>query len=212
MKTPFVFSFVIGLALAIAVFFMLSGQRDGRPHDRQSDADSVGFVAGVPVGGPFSLTDHTGQPVTEADFAGQHMLVFFGFTYCPDICPTELATIGQAMEMLGEAGTALQPVFITIDPERDTPEALAEYVALFHPRIVGLTGTPDAIAAVADAYRVYYAKVAADGGEAESGDAYLMDHSTFLYLMGPDGRLVEMYPHGITAADLADALRRRLTS
>lgn len=159
------------------------------------------------VGGPFSLVDHTGRPVTDQDYAGRYMLVFFGFTFCPDICPTELQTIAQAMDQLApDEQDRVQPLFITINPERDRPAALAEYVNLFHPRIVGLTGTPEQVAAVAKAYRVYYAR----SKEAGEGPDYLMDHSTFVYLMGPDGRFISLFRNGVTADELVTALRAEL--
>ena len=112
-----------------------------------------------PVGGPFELIDHAGRTRTERDFRGQLMLVYFGFTYCPDICPTDLQAIGLALDKLGKDGDSVQPLFITVDPERDTPEHLAEYVPMFHPRLIGLTGGAEAIRKAADAYKVYYAKV-----------------------------------------------------
>ena len=107
------------------------------------------------VGGPFRLTNHLGQTVTEADFRGKYMLVFFGFTFCPDICPTELQVMTHALETMGASGARITPVFVTIDPERDTPDVMKAYVENFGPNLVGLTGTPEEIAAVAKAYRVY---------------------------------------------------------
>lgn len=159
------------------------------------------------VGGPFSLTDHTGRRLTEKDFLGRHMLVFFGYTYCPDICPTELQVMTAAIEELGPAGENIQPVFVTIDPERDTPQVLASYVENFGSRLIGLTGTPEDIAAVARAYRVYYAK--APGGDAA---AYLMDHSSTIILMGPDGRFVRHFTYTTDAAALAAALKEAVTA
>lgn len=136
------------------------------------------------VGGPFSLLDKDGKRLSDKDLAGKFALVFFGYTYCPDICPTTLTVITQAMDLL-DAKTAAQvePVFVTIDPGRDTVETLADYAKHFHPKIHFLTGSQDEIAAIARAYRVYYQKV-----ESKDGGAYLMDHSTITYLMGPDGR------------------------
>jgi len=157
------------------------------------------------VGGPFALTDQNGKRVTDQDFRGKYMLIFFGFTYCPDVCPSELQVMTAALDQLGPAGDKIQPVFITIDPERDTPDAMKLYVANFHPRMVGLTGSPDDIAAVAKAYRVYYAKAKASEGAAP-GD-YLMDHSTILYLMGPDGRFVKHFTYGTDVKTLTDGLR-----
>jgi protein SCO1/2 len=126
------------------------------------------------------------------------MLIFFGFTYCPDVCPGELQVMSAALDELGAEGEKIQPVFITIDPARDTPEAMKLYVSNFHPRMVGLTGSEADIAAVAKAYRVYYAK--AKGSE--NSPDYLMDHSTILYLMGPDGKFVKHFTYGTDAKAL----------
>ncbi|MGE0007192.1 MAG: SCO family protein [Parvibaculaceae bacterium] len=158
------------------------------------------------VGGPFTLTDHNGKRVTDQDFRGKYMLIFFGFTYCPDVCPSELQVMSAALDKLGPAADEIQPIFITIDPARDTPEAMKLYVANFHPRLIGLTGSPEDIARVAKAYRVYYAK--AKGSESETD--YLMDHSTILYLMGPDGKFVKHFTYGTEAQGLADGLREAI--
>ena len=154
------------------------------------------------VGGPFTLTDHKGKRVTDQDFRGRYMLIFFGFTYCPDVCPSELQVMSAALDELGPKAEKIQPIFITIDPARDTPEAMKLYVANFHPRMVGLTGSPEDIAQVAKAYRVYYAR--AKGSENQPD--YLMDHSTILYLMGPDGKFVKHFTYGTDAKGLAAAL------
>ncbi|MBX9702395.1 MAG: SCO family protein [Acetobacteraceae bacterium] len=146
------------------------------------------LAQGLTLGGPFTLVDETGRAVTERDFADRWMLVYFGFTYCPDVCPTELGTMAAALDALGPAAERVVPVLITIDPERDTPAALADYVSRFHPRMRGLTGTPEQIAEVARRYRVYYAKAR----RADAGD-YLMDHSSFIYLVGPDGRVRTLF-------------------
>lgn len=158
------------------------------------------------VGGPFTLTDHNGKRVTDQDFRGKNMLIFFGFTFCPDVCPSELQVMSAALDELGPSGDKIQPVFITIDPERDTPEAMKIYMSNFHPRLVGLTGSPEDIAAVAKAYRVYYAKAK---GTEDKPD-YLMDHSTILYLMGPDGKFVKHFTYGTDAKALAEGLRQSI--
>ncbi|MFM8747780.1 MAG: SCO family protein [Aestuariivirga sp.] len=160
------------------------------------------------VGGPFTLTDHNGRALTEKTFLGKYMLVFFGFTFCPDVCPTELQVITAALDQMGPAGDAIQPVFITIDPERDTPATLKAYVGNFHPRLIGLTGTPEQVAAAASAYRVYYAKVSNSSSAAD----YLMDHSSIIYLMGPDGRFVKHMPYTTDAAKLAAELKESVTA
>jgi protein SCO1/2 len=155
------------------------------------------------VGGPFSLTDQDGRRVSEKDFLGKHMLVFFGFTYCPDICPTELQVMTAALDALGPDAEKIQPVFVSVDPERDTPAVLKSYVANFSPRLVGLTGTPEEIAAMAKAYRVYYAK----SGNQSSPEDYLVDHSSIIYLMGPDGRFIRHFPYTTDVAKLTAELK-----
>jgi cytochrome oxidase Cu insertion factor (SCO1/SenC/PrrC family) len=134
------------------------------------------------IGGPFILTDQHGKRVTEKDFAGRYMLIYFGYTFCPDICPTSLTTMAAALDRLPqEQAEQVVPVFITVDPARDTVEQLAAYAPLFHPRLVALTGSEDEVREAARAWRVYYHV------PDEEGDDYLVDHSTFVYLMGPDG-------------------------
>ena len=166
-------------------------------------AGGLQLPMGLSLGGAFTLTDQTGRDVTERDFAGRFLLVYFGFTYCPDVCPTELGTMAAAIDAMGAQGASVTPVLITVDPERDTPAHLADYVSRFHPRMIGLTGTTQQIAQVARAYRVYYARVR----PRDAGD-YLMDHSSFTYLVGPDGRVrqlfrPEMPPEAMAAAILA---------
>jgi protein SCO1/2 len=165
----------------------------------------VQLPQGMVLGGPFSLVDHTGRAVTEADFAGRFLLVYFGFTYCPDVCPTELGTIAAALDALEDQGARVTPVLITVDPERDTPEALADYVSRFHPRMVGLTGTPQQIAAVARAYRVFYAKV-----NRPEMTQYLVDHSSFIYLVGPDARVRALFRPEMAPEAIAQAIRGQL--
>ena len=160
------------------------------------------------VGGPFTLTDHTGRKVTDKDFLGKYMLVFFGYTYCPDECPTELQVMSAALDSLGTKADAIQPIFISIDPGRDTPEVLQQYVANFHPRLVGLTGSPGEIASVAKAYRVYYSKVEGSSGP----DNYLMDHSTIIYLMDRQGKFLKHFTYSTDAAALAKAIEEAVSS
>ena len=158
------------------------------------------------VGGPFSLIDQDGRRVSEKDFLGKYMLVFFGYTYCPDVCPTELQVMTAALDQMGPEADRIQPVFVSIDPARDTPQVLKAYVANFGPRLVGLTGTAEEVAAIARAYRVYYAKAANSG----SGTDYLMDHSSIIYLMGPDGRFLTHMAYTTDAAKLAAELKETL--
>lgn len=160
------------------------------------------------VGGPFAMTNQEGRRVTDKDFLGKHMLVFFGYTYCPDVCPTELQVMMAALDMLGPEKAKVQPVFVSIDPARDTPEVMKAYVENFGPDLVGLTGSPEDVEAMAKAYRAYYAKA----GDTASHDAYLMDHSSIIYLMGPDGRFVKHFAYTTDAAKLAQELKDTLAA
>ena len=166
-----------------------------------------GSGAATLVGGPFTLTDQDGKTRTDGDFRGEFMLVYFGYTYCPDLCPTQLQAISDALEALGDKARTVQPIFVTIDPERDSAATMKQYVSHFSPRLIGLTGTPEQVAAVAKAYRVYYAKVPAKGG---GKDDYLMDHSGLVYLIGPDGRYLTHFTPQTTAAQMAKTIGRFL--
>jgi len=158
------------------------------------------------IGGPFTLVDHTGERVTEADFAGRSKLMYFGYSYCPDMCPLGLATIAAAYDQLSaEEQARVVPIFVTVDPERDTVEAIADYVDLFHPAMVGLTGTAEETDAAAKAYRVYYRKA-----EGEGSTDYLVDHSTFTYLMDGNNRYVTHFGHDASPAELVEGVRRHL--
>ncbi len=157
------------------------------------------------VGGPFRLTDHTGRAVTEADFAGTLKLVYFGYTFCPDICPAGLTTISGALDLLGADAARVKPIFVTVDPERDTVAALAAYSEHFHPRFSFLTGTPEQAAAAAKAWRVYVQKV-----EAEGASDYLVDHTALTYLMAPKGGYLAHFGHDVTPERLAEAIRAAL--
>lgn len=152
--------------------------------------------SGARIGGPFELQDQHGRVVNEQTFSGQWLLVFFGFTRCADVCPTTLVQIAKLLDGLGEQGARLQPLFISLDPERDTPEVLADYTAFFDERILGLTGSPEQIRQVADAYGVYVRKV-------PMGDTYMLDHTGSVYLMNPAGELVSLISPQRTAADAA---------
>jgi len=150
------------------------------------------------VGGPFALTDQYGRPVTDRDLRGKYLLVTFGYTHCRDVCPTTLAAMTGALEELGASARRVQPLFITLDPARDTPEVLRRYVARFAPSLLGLTGPADALARVADAYRVVsMAHAPADG---------VIDHSSVIYLMAPDGHYLAPFPSEGSSAELAARL------
>jgi protein SCO1/2 len=158
------------------------------------------------IGGDFTLMDGAGRSVTNHDFAGKYMLVVFGFTHCPDICPTTLLVMRNALEQLGDRGKDIVPIFITIDPARDNVETIGRYVKNFGPRMVGLTGTAEQIRSVAEAYKVYYQKVE----DKDSALGYTVDHSGFIYLMEPDGKYLAHFPHTISEKDLVKSLRSHL--
>jgi protein SCO1/2 len=186
---------ILTLALVIAMAALLSGGR------------GPAGIGEPLIGGPFALTDHNGRRVTEKDFAGRYWLAFFGYTYCPDVCPTTLQVMVQALDDMGAEGQTIQPVFITVDPERDTPELLRDYVANFSPRLVGLTGSAGDIDNAAKAFRAYYRKL-----EKSATGEYLMDHSNTIYLMGPDGRYVKHFSYTTDAAALAEAIAEAISS
>jgi protein SCO1/2 len=157
------------------------------------------------VGGPFRLTDQTGKTVSDADFRGRYMLIYFGYSFCPDVCPTTLAVMAQALDKIGpERARRVIPIFITIDPERDTPKVLADYMKAFGPSFVGLTGSEAAIKDAEKKYRVYAVKKPLDKG------GYGMDHSSVLYLMGPDGKLISFYDEAVPPDELAKELRQKI--
>jgi protein SCO1/2 len=161
------------------------------------------------IGGPFELVDQEGQTRRAEDFHGRYMLIYFGYTYCPDICPTTVAQMTQALDLLSEKdprrAERVVPVFITVDPERDTVEALADYAPLFHPELVALTGTAEQVAAAASAYRVFYQRVESD----EASD-YLMDHSSFIFVMDPEGDYITHFNHLSGAEEIAAGLAQRV--
>ena len=190
--------FVVGGLIALAVLPEARG--------RLFPAATMKTVGQALVGGPFTLTDHTGKRVTDQDFRGRFMVVFFGFTFCPDVCPTALQVMAAALDKIGPKAEQITPVLITVDPERDTPEQMAMYVKSFHPRLVGLTGSPEEIAAVAKAYRVYFKRVA----DPKSSGGYTMDHSAIIYVMGPDGAFRTHFTYTVDANVMAERLGKLL--
>lgn len=154
------------------------------------------------IGGPFALENGNGQTVTDRDFRGKYMLVYFGYTYCPDVCPTTLTEVAGALDKLGPKASLVQPVFITVDPQRDTPAVIKQYASAFSPRIIGLTGTPEQIAKVEREYHVFAAKEVTGPGPND----YAMGHSSVLYLMGPNGRFIAPIDADQTAPQLAQTL------
>jgi protein SCO1/2 len=163
-----------------------------------------------PIGGPFTLTDQTGKLRSDSEFRGKLMVIYFGYTSCPDVCPTDLLAISQAVDSLGSEGEVVQPIFISVDPERDTAH-LADYVAAFHPRLIGLTGAPAEIRKVALAYKAYYAKayVSKIGGGG-SGEDYVIDHTGVVYLIGRAGEYLGFVPPQTGPQQLAEILRQQL--
>jgi protein SCO1/2 len=157
------------------------------------------------VGGPFSLTDQNGATRSDGDFRGKVMLIYFGYTYCPDACPTTLQAISQTLDMIGNQASKVQPIFISVDPARDTVEQLKSYAANFHPGILYLTGAPDALKQVESEYRIYVAKVPQSGS-----DDYLIDHSSIIYVMGTNGRYLASMPAGLPPKVMAATLQRYL--
>jgi protein SCO1/2 len=156
------------------------------------------------VGGPFVLTDQDGAARTQADYRGRYMLIYFGYTYCPDVCPLSLGVMNDALDKMGSKARAVTPIFITVDPARDTPKVLKTYVAAFGKNWVGLTGDAAAIATVTKEYRVYFKRQPLkDGG-------YAMDHSSTIYLMGPDGRFITHYDESMGPDALAQDLKKRV--
>ena len=186
-------AFFAGLALCLGVIVLAGGQR--------------GVTSGIKtaaIGGPFRLIDQNGEPFSDTDLRGKSFLVFFGFTHCPDVCPTTLFDISEIMRNLGKDADRTAAVFITVDPERDTPEALKEYLSSFDPHVRGLSGDLANIAAVAKAYRVYYRKVPLEGGD------YTMDHTAIVYLMDKEGQFVSPFNMRRTADVAAAELRKHL--
>jgi len=169
-------------------------------------ADQMEPAAGVAsVGAPYTLTDQNGHPRSDRDFHGRWVLLYFGYTFCPDVCPTTLAKMSAALGKLGPQANRFVPVFITIDPERDTPSVLKTYLAAFGSNFVGLTGKPSDIAKVAHAYRVYYAKHPLAGGN------YAMDHSSVIYLIDPNGNFVKAYDDEASPVSLAADLKKTVS-
>jgi protein SCO1/2 len=161
---------------------------------------------GIALGGPFTLVGSDGKPVTDQSYRGKLLLVYFGYTFCPDVCPTTLNNIAQALVQLGTQADAVVPVFITVDPKRDTPTAIGSYVKAFDPRIVGLSGSVAQIAIVAKEYRVYYAPQPAQTGD------YLVDHSSLVYLMDRNGKFLKVFAGSLSGVEMADTIKPFIAS
>ncbi|MEH6629222.1 MAG: SCO family protein [Halopseudomonas aestusnigri] len=194
-------AFILCLALIVAAAAFIGMKVfDQSPSNKQARAL---------IGGPFNLVDHNGKNVSEKDFQGKYMLIYFGYTYCPDVCPTSLTLLSEAMDIVEAKDPALAklitPVFITVDPERDTVSAIKDYVENFYPTMVGLTGTTEQVSAAAKVFRVFFQRA-----EVEDSNDYLMDHSSITYLIGPDGLYSKHYGHGtgpdVMAASMLEIL------
>ncbi len=200
----------LAAAVAVALAAAWLARRDAPPPERRADAARLmnELMSGkVPVGGPFALTDPQGRRVALADFRGKLVLLYFGYATCPDVCPTDLAIIGQALRDLGASGDEVQPVFVTLDPERDTPAVLREYAAAFHPRFAALTGTEAEIRRVATDFKVFYEKVALPGKT-----TYLIDHTAYTFLLDRAGRFVSLFPPGTPPERMVTLLREQLAA
>ena len=185
----------------------------GAAHSGESEESKLARYG--QYGGPFTLIDHSGKTVTDRDFLGAYMLMFFGYTYCPDVCPTTMQVIGDALDELGEKGKNIRPVFISVDPDRDTPQELANYVSHFHPRMIGLTGAKDQLLSIADDYGATYFKVymppsgdeSDDDGKGSAKGEYLINHSAATYLMGPDGKFITLFAYGVPTQTMVQEIR-----
>ncbi|WP_370399660.1 SCO family protein [Sulfitobacter sp. JB4-11] len=192
MKIIAIFAAAIAVVfLGMIAFLSLSGQGDDKFAQCRSST-----VAGD-LGGPFELVNAAGATVTDADVITEPTLIYFGYTYCPDVCPLDVDRNAAAIEILEERGKTVTPVFISIDPERDTPQVVGEFAEVMHPRMIGLTGSAEQVKAASQAYRTYYKAHPAEDGE------YLVDHSTFSYLVMPEEGFVEYFRRDLPPEDLA---------
>jgi protein SCO1 len=203
---------VVGLVAAGALWQL--GNQRSQTAAAVPEPTPVQAVEPSDFGGPFSLTDQNGMRRTDADFRGKYMLIFFGYTFCPDVCPTTLAVEAEALDMIGERAAKVVPIFITVDPKRDTPEKLKMYLSAFEgqsatrPSFVGLTGTDEEIKNAADAYEVYY--MAHLDGRFGGEEGYSVDHTGNVYLMSPEGKFVSYYSQGISPDELATDLKMKI--
>jgi protein SCO1/2 len=191
---------LVFVALAAAAIFLALKQPEG------PISPAAVNIAGTEIGGPFALTDHTGTPVTSDGLIDGPVLIYFGYTFCPDVCPVDVTVMASAVDLLAEQGFDVTPVFITIDPARDTPEALAYYAEAMHPRMIALTGTKAEIKAAADAYKIYYERV----DLADSAADYLMNHTTYTYFVMPDG-IRALFRNGFPPEEMAGEVARILS-
>lgn len=192
-----------GVVGVVAIVFAFGAWLNFARQEPPETPSAGGLAVNVDIGGPFELTDHTGARMARDALAGDFALIYFGYTFCPDVCPTELGEIAIAIDELGPDGARVTPVMISIDPERDTPEVLSEYVPLFHERLIGLTGSEDEIRDVATRYRVFYRRY-----DDPEYTYYLMDHTSFVYLLDPDGNVASMFRYGTPPEEMAATIRQ----
>lgn len=192
----------LGLVTVLAAGLVIAGLAAGPAVWANPVGNGAGAALTQQVGGPFDLIDQTGRAVTDRDFLGRYMLVYFGYAKCPGICPTALRSIADAIDLLGDEGSQVAPILITVDAKNDQPENLAAAVAKIHPRLTGLTGTPEQLALAAAAYGVAAKQVTRSW---DGIDIY--EHGVFIYLMGPDGKLLTLFPPIIGADAMAEAIR-----
>jgi protein SCO1/2 len=190
---------MIGLLLAGAGLAILLGRMGDDDPFAQCRSSQIAGGAGM-IGGPFTLVSETGETVTDTDVVREPTMLYFGYTFCPDVCPLDTVRNAEAVDILAERGITLQPVMITVDPERDTPEVMAAFTSNIHPDMLGLTGTPEQTDAAADAYRVYY-RANRDGDD----PYYLVDHSAFSYLVLPERGFVEYFNRDVSPQEMADS-------
>lgn len=192
--------YILTIILACSVGVLQSGVLSLNPQEGEDHSDQS-----TPIGGPFSLSDHTGQTRSDRDFLGKYVLLYFGYTFCPDVCPTALLSIASSLNEIEkthpEKSDQLQPLFITLDPERDTQDTLAQYVDFFHPNLIGLTGTKAQIDDVAKQYLIYY-----DRQVASAKNEYFIDHSSVIYLLSRTGQYIQHFTHDTTQKEMVQTL------
>ena len=184
---------IVVAGLGVGAFVAMSAD------DRFAECGGGMATGGATIGGPFTLVSETGETVTDADVITRPTLVYFGYTFCPDVCPVDVAVMAQAATILEENGAPVNTAFVTVDPARDTPEVVAGFTELMHPDMIGLTGSAEQVAAAAKAYKVYFQKA-----EGDDPEYYLMDHSAFIYLMAPDEGFLQVYRRGEAPEAIAE--------
>ncbi len=201
MSRPLIITIAAAIIAVAAGIYMMTVGRSGGDF---AECRSAAVAGGGDIGGDFTLIDETGKTVTSAEVLDAPALIYFGYTFCPDVCPLDVSRNAEAVSILEERGLMVKPVFISIDPKRDTPEAVADYTDAMHPRMLGLTGSPEQVRAASQAYRTYYqAQEAAPGEE----DYYLVDHSTFTYFTMPGHGFVEFFRRDMTGEEMADKVQ-----